>query len=721
MPTITPVTDTDYTALTSDQTISYTTLTAARIVTLPASGLTAGQEITLRDATGLAHWHPLIALGMINGGSWAAVTDSFGEIKLRWSGSQWTTPSRPNAAPAPTITGTTYYVSPSGVDTAAGTSPATAWKTVAKVNTFIATSSFHAGDAILFQGGQTFSDAALILAQQVGTPAAPVVFGSYGTGQAKLTQTLTLRCSWAIVDNLFLNCTATGGTQIQGGSPSANIRGNDVVVQRCLLRGNQTTNLSPGIYVWGVNWTIQDNAIIEIGNTGVYCDDAPGSTRPSDNVAVQRNLIMRIPEGPSGAHNHGVYPRATNITVLANVMCGVGASGVCPRYRNSIIRHNHIAETTEGLAWFQYDPKPGRSEWTGNRIYASTDAGIYISSGDTSDVGVFIATQESFTITGNTIGPLSGAVINPNATAGVYEIYGNECLAPGLPNQVQIGSDSSSDPLVPAPQSGWVFADADYQMRKIDSGVVARAGVTITLPPDANPNGRYSVKNLASIGNLYPNPSYETTVADMAASHCTLAQTTAQAFSGTHSLQITASGTPSTVAYLGAGFPVIAGVTYTASAYARAAATPRHWYIEMDWYSSSGFLASAEGAAVLETISGWTRMRLTATAPAGAIGLNVLHVSDDSLAASEVHYLDAMMLAAAAALQPYGDGDTAGWAWTGTAGHSSSTGPDPTVTVATPGGVIDLGGTAPSSTSTISRNAVARFALAPDGLNWIAI
>src|SRR5690349_9053078 len=48
---------------------------------------------------------------------------------------------------------TTYYISPSGSDAAAGTSAASAWKTPAKINSV----DLDAGDSVLFQGGQTFN------------------------------------------------------------------------------------------------------------------------------------------------------------------------------------------------------------------------------------------------------------------------------------------------------------------------------------------------------------------------------------------------------------------------------------------------------------------------------------------------------------------------------------------------------------------------------------
>src|SRR5215212_8471341 len=47
----------------------------------------------------------------------------------------------------------TYYVSPSGSDSASGTSTASAWRSVSRVNS----QSLHSGDRVLFKGGSSFS------------------------------------------------------------------------------------------------------------------------------------------------------------------------------------------------------------------------------------------------------------------------------------------------------------------------------------------------------------------------------------------------------------------------------------------------------------------------------------------------------------------------------------------------------------------------------------
>ncbi|HYF31305.1 MAG TPA: hypothetical protein VD993_09315 [Chitinophagaceae bacterium] len=75
--------------------------------------------------------------------------------------------------------GATYYISPSGDDNYAGTTPATAWKTIQKLNTI----QLHPGDSVLFQGGAVFSGNIYLEANDSGTPSQTVYIGSYGTGR----------------------------------------------------------------------------------------------------------------------------------------------------------------------------------------------------------------------------------------------------------------------------------------------------------------------------------------------------------------------------------------------------------------------------------------------------------------------------------------------------------------------------------------------------------
>ncbi|MGJ5628756.1 right-handed parallel beta-helix repeat-containing protein [Nostoc sp. CALU 1950] len=81
-----------------------------------------------------------------------------------------------------TVTGTTYYISPSGNDKSLGTSPTSAWRSINKINNVI----FKPGDRIFFQGGTTFTGNLSFNANDKGTALNPIIISSYGTGRATI-------------------------------------------------------------------------------------------------------------------------------------------------------------------------------------------------------------------------------------------------------------------------------------------------------------------------------------------------------------------------------------------------------------------------------------------------------------------------------------------------------------------------------------------------------
>ncbi|MBO3271998.1 right-handed parallel beta-helix repeat-containing protein [Hymenobacter defluvii] len=78
---------------------------------------------------------------------------------------------------------TTYYVRIAGNDAQAGTTPATAWRSIARVNA----ATLQPGDQILFEGEQTFVGGLQLKGTTQGTVAQPIVFGSYGRGWATIS------------------------------------------------------------------------------------------------------------------------------------------------------------------------------------------------------------------------------------------------------------------------------------------------------------------------------------------------------------------------------------------------------------------------------------------------------------------------------------------------------------------------------------------------------
>lgn len=74
------------------------------------------------------------------------------------------------------LSAATYHVSPTGDDAKNGLSPATAWKTVGKVNA----AKFSAGDRILFARGGEWRES--LVASSSGTAGSPITYDAYGKG-----------------------------------------------------------------------------------------------------------------------------------------------------------------------------------------------------------------------------------------------------------------------------------------------------------------------------------------------------------------------------------------------------------------------------------------------------------------------------------------------------------------------------------------------------------
>jgi Right handed beta helix region len=85
-----------------------------------------------------------------------------------------------------------YYVSPTGSDSNNGTSQATPWKTIDRVNQ--GTYVIVPGDQVLFQRGGTYRGE--IIWGVSGTAAQPVTYGAYGTGVAPIISGAKVVTTW---------------------------------------------------------------------------------------------------------------------------------------------------------------------------------------------------------------------------------------------------------------------------------------------------------------------------------------------------------------------------------------------------------------------------------------------------------------------------------------------------------------------------------------------
>jgi Periplasmic copper-binding protein (NosD) len=304
------------------------------------------------------------------------------------------------SVPVPQITGVKYYVSPQGSDSNSGLSPSQAWQSVQRVNN----QALHPGDGVLFEGGQAFSDSQL-MPPSSGSAAAPIFYGSYGTGQATIPHGVWFVQDHVVLENLAFNSTVFGGSEVKGTS-------NGVILEHdtiTLPSGNQ----SLGLYANGQGWVIQDSTFNNTGLSGMLLN--------GDGYTVHGNTITNVGLDHSVGYNgHGIYLDAADATVTNNTITNAGESGVSARYRNSTIAGNTIANVNIGIDFYQTDPVAGRSSWTQNRISGTTEAGIYVCPN-----GAAGNTDESFTITGNAIHVATGHLLDVDHTSGTLSASGN--------------------------------------------------------------------------------------------------------------------------------------------------------------------------------------------------------------------------------------------------------------------------------------------------------
>jgi len=297
-----------------------------------------------------------------------------------------------------TITGTTYYVSPSGSDSNPGTSPSSPWRTVKRVNA----ATLAPGDGVLFGGSATFSDETLMPTSS-GVQGKPIVYGSYGQGNAILPQGVWFRGHNHLA---FEHLTIGPKGNLQG-------TGNDITVEWCSI-GND----SLAINATGSNsdWTIDDNTINHTGNSGMLLE--------GDNFTISGNTITNTGLDSSIAYGkHGIYLKVSNATVTNNTITNFSADGISVRYRSSVLTGNQISEGGIGIAWFEMETTAGTSHWNGNTISKTTDAGIYVSSPEPGE-----ETLENFIIEHNTIQPAAGVYMNLHPDAGTYTVQENTLL-----------------------------------------------------------------------------------------------------------------------------------------------------------------------------------------------------------------------------------------------------------------------------------------------------
>lgn len=183
---------------------------------------------------------------------------------------------------------------------------------------------------------------------------------------------------------------------------------------------------------------------------------------------------------------------------------------------------------------------------------------------------------------------------------------------------------------------------------------------------------------MPSVGdkNLYPNPSAETGTHGWNAAGFTLTASTEAASVGTQSLRCASTGTApdlyTPLTYADArSLKVDPSTQYTVSAHIYAAKA-----ISAQFRVTNRTSADVSGSALSSDVlsipaAAWTRISFTFTTDATAAMVYVEHLIT-GVVSGDVFYVDAAMLHLGGTLLDYGDGDQAGWQWTGTVHDSIS-------------------------------------------------
>jgi hypothetical protein len=269
------------------------------------------------------------------------------------------------ALPAATGLASTYYVSPSGADGNPGTLDAP-WRTVGRVNE----ATLAPGDAVLFQGGAGFDDTTLMPTSS-GTPGAPITFGSYGPGLARLANRDGAVWIPAGEHDLAFNgldLSSTGAIVFASAGHGSGVA--RVVLQDSVLHDSPYSGLSNQPQDSG--WTVEDDTFRHLGDSGLIVQ--------ADRTTIEGSTIVDTGWNPALDYGkHGVYAKAPNVTIEDNdISRNANGSAISLRYGGAQVIGNAIHDTRYAVSLFPQDPaNSGTAQIRDNRMWGITGFAFY--------------------------------------------------------------------------------------------------------------------------------------------------------------------------------------------------------------------------------------------------------------------------------------------------------------------------------------------------------
>jgi len=320
--------------------------------------------------------------------------------------------------------GTVYYVDPAGSDSNAGTSPCAPWQSMNKVDA----ARLRPGDTVAFEGGQTFTQPLAPWNGTSGGPGQPIVYTSYGTGQANLTGGVYLNSNSNLT---FTDLAITSATSPGIGTSASGSGVTNVVVSDSSV--SSTYNAGIGGYGIGLrstrdsNWTIQNDRVADTADSGVF--SLGSSVTIEQDVFVDNGIGAYCGTGAGQNPCHAIYAKGSNFTITGNTITNPQTAGVSLRFQNNVVTGNKIYGGQKGIAFNSEATTPGTTVMTGNLLFGQSDTGILLASGKD-------PLYESFTISANTVsgaanydlyvgsGPNSASTQTVTLSGNVFQVGG---------------------------------------------------------------------------------------------------------------------------------------------------------------------------------------------------------------------------------------------------------------------------------------------------------
>jgi hypothetical protein len=341
-----------------------------------------------------------------------------------------TSPRRPGLRLEPLedrLLPSTYYVSPSGNDRNNGLSANHAWRTISKVNSF----TFQAGDAILFQGGATFTGNLSFNAADSGTAAAPIRISSYGSGRATLnagtgTGIFVYQTGGYVISNLNLR----GSGYANGNRGSSILFYTDQVGQRAFVRIDQVdvAGFNNGILVesWRTDGQVSGYTDVRVTNAAVHDLESNGimfwtpMPHGSSNVYVGHATAYNIP-GHAGMAAAGITLQdLDNATVERSIAHDVGANSDAGPAGFSVLDSSNV--TLQYLESYQNKKPSGKPDGDGIDLDGGTTNSVvqYCYVHDNQGPGITL-TQYGGGLGTNANNTVRYNILQNNGTSGQHE------------------------------------------------------------------------------------------------------------------------------------------------------------------------------------------------------------------------------------------------------------------------------------------------------------